>query len=52
VKVIEGQLFSSAAGTDKIERIFRLRTQLQRMRRAVIPMVELCHRLDRHEFPT
>jgi magnesium transporter len=51
IEGIEKELFSVNAGVDKTERIYRLRTELQGMRRAVTPMIELCNRLDRHEFP-
>jgi len=47
---IEEELFASSPTDEKIERIYRLRSQLQGLRRAVTPMVEICNRLDRHDF--
>jgi len=48
---IEEELFAATSTNTKIERIYRLRVDLQRMRRVVAPMLEICNRLGRHEFP-
>jgi magnesium transporter len=48
---IEELIFAAAPANEKIERIYHLRVELQRMRRVVSPMLEICNRLGRHEFP-
>jgi magnesium transporter len=48
---IESEIFMTAPANEKIERIYRLRVELQGMRRVVSPMLEICNRLARHEFP-
>jgi magnesium transporter len=48
---IESEIFATAPTNEKIERIYRLRVELQGMRRVVSPMLEICNRLARHEFP-
>jgi magnesium transporter len=48
---IEQELFAATPAREKIERIYRLRVELQRMRRVVSPMLEISNRLGRHEFP-
>jgi magnesium transporter len=49
--VIEDQIFSVTAATEKIERTYRLRASLLNMRHAVSPMIEICNQLRRHDFP-
>jgi magnesium transporter len=51
LEAIEEQLFSALPPRDKIERIYRLRAGLLKMRHSVAPMVEICNQLRRHEFP-
>jgi magnesium transporter len=46
---IEKDIFASTPANEKIERIYRLRVELQRMRRVVSPMLEISNRLARHE---
>lgn len=46
---IEEEIFAATPANEKIERIYRLRVELQRMRRVVAPMLEICNRLARHE---
>lgn len=48
---IEQEIFAATPANEKIERIYGLRVELQRMRRVVSPMLEICNRLGRHEFP-
>lgn len=48
---IESMIFAAAPAHEKIERIYNLRVELQHMRRVVSPMLEICNRLGRHEFP-
>ena len=48
---IENEIFAATPANEKIEHIYRLRVELQRMRRVVAPMLEICNRLGRHEFP-
>jgi magnesium transporter len=47
---IESEIFAATPANEKIERIYRLRVELQGMRRVVAPMLEICNRLARHEF--
>jgi magnesium transporter len=47
---IESEIFAAAPANEKIERIYRLRVELQGMRRVVAPMLEICNRLARHDF--
>lgn len=47
---IEEEIFAATPANEKIERIYRLRVDLQRMRRVVSPMLEISTRLGRHEF--
>jgi magnesium transporter len=47
---IEEEIFTATPANEKIERIYRLRVELQRMRRVVSPMIEISTRLGRHEF--
>jgi magnesium transporter len=47
---IEEEIFAATPANEKIERIYRLRVELQRMRRVVSPMLEISTRLGRHEF--
>lgn len=47
---IEEEIFAATPASEKIERIYRLRVELQRMRRVVSPMLEISTRLGRHEF--
>ena len=47
---IEEEIFAATPANEKIERIYRLRVELQRMRRVVAPMLEISTRLGRHEF--
>jgi magnesium transporter len=47
---IENEIFAATPANEKIERIYRLRVELQGMRRVVAPMLEICNRLARHEF--
>jgi magnesium transporter len=49
---IEEEIFAATPANEKIERIYRLRVELQRMRRVVAPMLEISTRLGRHEFAT
>ena len=51
LEVIEEQLFSALPPREKIERIYRLRAGLLKMRHSVAPMIEICNQLRRHEFP-
>lgn len=46
---IEKDIFAATPANEKIERIYRLRVDLQRMRRVVSPMLEISNRLARHE---
>ncbi len=46
---IEEEIFTATPANEKIERIYRLRVELQRMRRVVAPMLEICNRMARHE---
>lgn len=48
---IESDIFATTPANEKIERIYRLRVEMQGMRRVVAPMLEICNRLARHEFP-
>jgi len=52
LEAIESEIFAATPANEKIEHIYRLRVELQRMRRVVAPMLEICNRLGRHEFPT
>jgi magnesium transporter len=47
---IESEIFTTTPANEKIERIYRLRVEMQGMRRVVTPMLEICNRLARHEF--
>src|SRR6185437_3702920 len=47
---IENEIFAATPANEKIERIYRLRVELQRMRQVVAPMLEICNRLGRHDF--
>jgi magnesium transporter len=47
---IENEIFAATPANEKIERIYRLRVELQGMRRVVSPMLEICNRLARHDF--
>jgi len=47
---IESEIFAATPANEKIERIYRLRVELQGMRRVVAPMLEICNRLARHDF--
>ncbi|HWE74319.1 MAG TPA: magnesium/cobalt transporter CorA [Stellaceae bacterium] len=47
---IESEIFTTTPANEKIERIYRLRVEMQSMRRVVAPMLEICNRLARHEF--
>jgi len=47
---IENEIFAATPANEKIERIYRLRVELQGMRRVVSPMLEICNRLGRHDF--
>ena len=51
LEVIEDDLFSTIPAAEKIERIYRLRAGLLKMRHAVSPMIEICNQLRRHDFP-
>jgi magnesium transporter len=51
LEAIEEQLFSALPPRDKIERIYRLRAGLLKMRHSVAPMLEIANQLRRHEFP-
>jgi magnesium transporter len=51
LEAIESEIFATTPANEKIEHIYRLRVELQRMRRVVAPMLEICNRLGRHEFP-
>jgi magnesium transporter len=51
LEVIEDDLFSTVPAAEKIERIYRLRAGLLKMRHAVSPMIEICNQLRRHDFP-
>ena len=46
---IEKEIFAATPANEKIERIYRLRVELQGMRRVVSPMLEISNRLGRHE---
>jgi magnesium transporter len=52
LEAIEEELFSALPPRDKIERIYRLRAGLLKMRHSVAPMLEIANQLRRHEFPT
>jgi magnesium transporter len=47
---IENEIFAATPAAEKIERIYRQRIELQRMRGVVSPMLEICNRMGRHEF--
>jgi magnesium transporter len=47
---IEDDIFSSSPTDANIERLYRLRAGLLKMRHAVSPMLEICNRLRRHDF--
>jgi magnesium transporter len=51
LEAIEEDIFSAMPAREKIERIYRLRSGLLNMRRAVAPMIEICNELRRHDFP-
>jgi magnesium transporter len=51
LELIEEQIFAVMPANEKIERIYRLRVELQRLRQVVSPLVEICNRLIRHDFP-
>jgi magnesium transporter len=51
LEVIEDDLFSTIPAADKIERIYRLRAGLLKMRHSVSPMIEICNQLRRDDFP-
>jgi magnesium transporter len=51
LEIIEDQLFSAMPLRGKIERIYRLRAGLLKMRYSVAPMIEICNQLRRHDFP-
>ena len=50
LETIEDNIFSSQSHDANVERIYRLRAGLLRMRHAVSPMVEICNQLARHDF--
>ncbi len=51
LEAIEGELFSTVPAQEKIERIYRLRAGLLKMSQSVVPMIEICNQLGRHDFP-
>ena len=51
LEAIEGELFSAMPAQEKIERIYRLRAGLLKMSQSVVPMIEICNQLGRHDFP-
>ena len=50
LETIEDDIFSGTPTDADIERIYRMRAGLQRMRHAVSPMVEITNQLARHDF--
>jgi magnesium transporter len=50
LETIEDEIFSATATDANIERIYRLRAGLLRMRHAVLPMIEISNQLARHDF--
>jgi magnesium transporter len=50
LKIIEHDIFSTMPAAEKIERIYRLRAGLLDMRNSVLPMLEICNQLRRHDF--
>ena len=51
LEAIEDEIFSAMPAREKIERIYRLRAGLLKMRQSVAPMIEICNQLRRHEYP-
>ena len=51
LEAIEDEIFSKMPAREKIERIYRLRSGLLKMRHSVAPMIEICNQLRRHDFP-
>lgn len=50
MEAIEGEIFSAIPAKERIERIYRLRAGLLKMSQSVVPMIEICNQLGRHEF--
>ena len=50
LEAIEGEIFSAIPAKERIERIYRLRAGLLKMSQSVVPMIEICNQLGRHEF--
>src|SRR5262249_57038571 len=48
---IEGAVFPSTAGTTNVHRLYTLRRDLLRLRNVAVPLIEVCHRLERAEAP-
>src|SRR5215510_15746343 len=51
VDAIEDDVFSSTAGTTNVHRLYTLRRDLLRLRNVAVPLIEVCHRLERAEAP-
>ena len=51
LEIIEDDLFSAMPAREKIERIYRLRAGLLKLRHAGSPMIEICNQQRRHDFP-
>jgi magnesium transporter len=51
VETIEDRVLGSAMNTIDVERLYMLRRDLLRLRNAVVPLVEVCRRLERADLP-
>jgi len=51
VEELESHLMRQPPGTAEIERIHQLRRDLERLRRAASPLLEVCSRLERFDLP-
>jgi len=52
VEIIEDIVLSKALTTDEVERLYSLRRDLLRLRNAVVPLVDVCRRLEHTEHLT
>jgi magnesium transporter len=51
VETIEDRVLERTLAKDEIERLYMLRRDLQRLRSAAFPLVEVCRRLEQREAP-
>jgi magnesium transporter len=49
VELIEDEVMESANGATQVERLYKMRRDLLRLRNAVVPLVDVCARLERTE---